>query len=311
VTGGSDASLLRDWLRRGRTVVLDGATGTELERQLGPLASPAWSAEVIESDPQLLQTIHLDYCHAGADIAVAATFRVNPRALLRAGMNGRGETLTRRAIELARAGGAAVVAASVGPAADCYRPDLVPDDHELRTDHAQRMEWIAAAGCNLAWIETINCVREAGIAAECAKARGVGFGICFVTRESGHLLSGEPVTEALKAVERSDPIFVGLNCIPPSGISRQLPAMRAATARPIAVYANLHRDRPLPEWSFAEFAAPSRFAKFAAHWHGLGAGIIGGCCGTTVDHIRALARRFDRDRNVRATGVDPLSDESA
>ncbi len=287
------AADLRDRLEHG-PLVLDGATGTELERRGVRTSLPLWSAAALIDRPELVGAIHADYAAAGADILVANTFRTNPRTLRHAGRLADGPLLNRTAVDLARQAAGTrpnpppLVAASVAPVEDCYRPDLVPDEAVLRGEHAQMMTWLRAAEPDLVWIETMNTVREARAAAAAAAATGLPFVVSFVVQESGDLLSGERLEDAVAAVEPADPLAIGLNCIPPRGLTAVLPRLRRATDRPLAAYAHINNPTPIRGWSFAQTLTPAQYARHAREWLDLDARIVGGCCGTTPDHIRAV-----------------------
>lgn len=277
--------------------------GTELERRGVACPAPLWSAAALDSQPAVVRQIHAEYVAAGAGLIVANTFRTNPRTLRAAGLLEQGERLNRVALQLAgeAAGDARVwIAASVAPVRDCYRPDLVPRDPELVVEHALTMAWLRSAAqesrLDVVWIETINTVREARAAARAAAAVGFAFAVSLVLREDGALLSGEPLADAVAAVEEFDPVAIGLNCIPPRGITRHLPALREATRRPIAVYAHINNARPTPGWSFAESASPAEYGVLAARWRALGAAIVGGCCGTRPEHVAAIRAAVKSER---------------
>jgi len=338
-------------LFQSRVLVLDGAVGTELERRGVPTPRPLWSAAALLTHPQVVEQIHRDYVEAGAEIIVANTFRTNVRTL-RAGVLERGAELNRLALELARkvaqrhegtqarrheGGGQSsalpvLVAASVAPVEDCYSPQLVPDEAMLDDEHAQMMAWLKAAGPDLVWIETMNTVREARAAARAAANAGLPCCISFVTRENGDLLSGEPLEAAVAAVEPFGPIALGLNCIPPDGMTRNLPRLRSATqsvggahgaetvgdAHPtrlrsatrkagsahgtlLAAYAHINNPTPIRGWSFSQQVTPEEYAKYARRWIELGASIVGGCCGTTPAHIAAVRATVDMRAVTRET----------
>lgn len=294
-------------LLAARAVILDGATGTELTRRGVPTPLPLWSAGALLSHPETVEAIHRDYALAGADIVVANTFRTNPRTLRAAGRLADGQRLNRIAIELARraaqtaaeqqpgaaqhatAAHAALVAASVAPVEDCYHPERVPDESVLLAEHEQMMTWLRAAGPDLIWIETMGTVREARAAARCAAAAGFAFAVSFVLRENGDLLGGEAIEAAVEAIEPLGPLAFGLNCIPPAGMTKALPRLRRATQRTLAAYAHIGNPEPIFGWSFSQDVRPEDYAREARRWLELGARILGGCCGTTPAHIRALA----------------------
>lgn len=299
----SEASLGLPELLSERVLVLDGALGTELERRGVPAPRPLWSAAALESDSAAIRQIHRDYIVAGADIIVADTFRTNVRTLRDAGMRGRGPALNRYAVGLVRQAlsvernrrqamgddpGDVFVAVSVAPVEDCYSPGRVPEEAVLKQEHAETLRWLKAARPDLVWIETMNTVREARAAAGAAADAGLPFVVSFVLRQDGELLSGERLEDAVAAVEPFNPLALGLNCIPPDGITAHLPHLRQATARPLAAYAHINNPAPTPGWSFSQEATPDQYARQVKRWLDLGVRIVGGCCGTTPAHIRAV-----------------------
>ncbi len=280
-------------------LLLDGATGTELTRRGVATPLPLWSAGALLDHPDVVREIHADYVAAGADIIVANTFRSNVRTLRDAGLYEKGEELNRIAVELAREAAKKVatgrdhpvwIAASVAPVEDCYCPELVPDERTLVNEHGRMTDWLAAAGADLIWIETMNTVREAKAAAHAASEAGLPLVVSFVVKQDGDLLSGEPIEEAIGAVEPFEPLALGINCIPPDGVTRNLPRLRAATPRPLLAYAHLGNPEPITGWSSSQDVSPEAYATEAARWIELGARIVGGCCGTTPAHIAALRR---------------------
>lgn len=279
-------------------LLLDGAVGTELERRGVPAPPPLWSAAALRTHPQVVQQIHAEYAAAGADILVANTFRTNVRTLRRAGIADQGPRLNQFALELVRraaadSAAARLVAASVAPVEDCYEPELVPDEATLRREHARHVRWLADAGAEWIWIETMGTVREARAAAAAAADAGLPFTCTFVTREDGSLLGGESIEAAFATLEPLDPLALGVNCIPPRGVAALLPRLRAATRRPLIVYAHVNNASPTPGWSYAQRCGARAYAAAARRWLEHGARIVGGCCGTTPAHVAALRGLLD------------------
>ena len=140
-------------LTAGRPLLLDGATGTELDRRGMDTSLPLWSARALIVAPNVVQQIHRDYLDAGTDILTTNTFRTHRRTLTRAGIGVRERTheLTQLAVQLARdaieqSGRTAYVAGSMSPLEDCYSPQLVPPDDELRAEHLEMAQDLADAG---------------------------------------------------------------------------------------------------------------------------------------------------------------------
>jgi S-methylmethionine-dependent homocysteine/selenocysteine methylase len=291
-------------LSEAHALVLDGATGTELERRGIHSPLPLWSARALVAHPDVVAAIHRDYVAAGADILIANTFRANVRTLRAAGMLERGEELNGTAIRLARQAAqhyvdrlktgptqaGVIVAASVAPVEDCYHPERVPDETLLRDEHAQMLTWLKAAGPDLIWIETMGTVREARAAARATSQTEMPLVVSFVVREDGNLLGGERLEDAVDTVEAFDPLAIGLNCIPPDGMTALLPRLRKATPRPLAAYAHINNPQPIFGWSYSQTATPEDYAEHAKRWLDLGVSIVGGCCGTTPAHIRAVRK---------------------
>lgn len=280
-------------LRKG-PLVLDGATGTELQRRGCSTELPLWSARALLESPATVCAIHEDYWRSGAQIVVANTFRTNVRTLARAGLHSRGRELNATAVRLAqeareRAGACGWVAASVAPVEDCYCPERVPPNDELREEHRRMLEWLLEAQPDLIWIETMNTVREAQIAAQAAAETGLPFAVSLAPREDGRLLSGEPLSDVVAVIEPLNPLAIGVNCAPPGGILAALRTLRAISERPLAAYAHIGNAEPTAGWSFSESVEPEAYRAHSRTWLQAGAAIIGGCCGTGPEHVAAVA----------------------
>lgn len=280
---------LEERLRAG-PLLLDGATGTELERRGVACELPLWSAQAIEEAPEVLEAIHHDYVLAGAEALTANTFRTHARSLASAGLGDRARTWTERAVAVARSAAAAAgrrvfVLGSTAPLEDCFRPDLVPDGASLEREHGAHARHLAEAGVDAALVETMNTLREARCAVRAARACGLPVLVSFVCDGNARLLSGEGLAAALAAVASDGALLVGVNCLPPAAAGACLGTL-VACGRPFGVYANLgapdERGRP------TEDCAPEIFASHAATWLQAGARLVGGCCGSGPEHIRAV-----------------------
>lgn len=300
-----------DALWSQKLLILDGATGTELEKCGCAGPPPMWASQALVDSPERVQAIHEAYLNAGAQILIANTFRTNPRTLQRAGMIEEGLRLNAQAVELARAAVAAsqrpaIVASSIAPVEDCYRPDLVPDEGELKRELASMMEWQFAAQPDLVWIETANNLSEVRLAAATAADRGLRFLVSLVLAETGRLLDGAPLDEAVSAIEPYGPLALGVNCVPPAGVSPLLKQLKALSSRRLLAYAHIGNTVPIPGWTYCETdVSPSKYATYAEQWLKLGSAIIGGCCGTTPEHIRATAMHLT-PKDLDRAGLDDL-----
>jgi len=308
-------------LSTGRPLLLDGATGTELQRCGVDTGLPLWSARALIEAPQVLQAIHADYIHAGADIITTNTFRTQRRTLERAGIGSRARELTQLAVQLARSAAQLVdrkilIAGSISPLEDCYAPELVPPNGALWIEHAETAHDLAQAGCDLLLVETMNTSREAVIAARCATATGLPVCVSFVVGPNGLppdkaslarvdlenrqltlnpsqglvLLSGESLSDAVAALRSINPAVILINCVPLAMIDRAFEELRAAHSGPIGLYANVGHADDQVGWTLTDDVLPAAYAHHAQQWVRHGAAIIGGCCGTTPAHIAALRK---------------------
>ncbi len=276
----------------GELLLLDGATGTELNRRGGDTGLPLWSANALTSDSGLnvLREIHLDYLNAGADILTTNTFRTHRRALVGKGHSAR--ELTRLAVATAQEavaefGQPARVAGSLAPLEDCYCPDLVPSDDECRAEHSERIEHLVEAGVDLLLIETMNSIREAVIAAKLATATGRPTWVSFVCDREGRILSGESVADAAGMLLPLGVKALGVNCGPAHTLAKPLTELRAICGPdfPLIAYGNIGYADEAQGWINTDAESPESYLQYAQTWQ---AQIVGGCCGTTPDHIRKL-----------------------
>lgn len=294
-----------DFLKRvteRRPIVLDGATGSELDRRAVDTSLPLWSARALLDAPEVLLQIHTDYLRAGAEIITANTFRTHRRSLAKAGLGERAQALTHQAVALARqateaypGSGWRFVAGSIAPLEDCYTPELVPPQAECEREHAEMATHLAEAGVDLILVETMNTIREAAVATRAARATGRPVLTSFVCTSDGRLFSGETVTEAVRAIAPLGGVGLLINCTPAHTIHEPFRELRAALAkqtshRPpvLGLYANIGHTDAVKGWESTADVTPLEYARLAVNWLKLGANLIGGCCGTMPAHIAAL-----------------------
>jgi methionine synthase I (cobalamin-dependent) len=284
-------------LVRSSFLILDGATGTELNRRGVDTGLPLWSANALtnDRDAKILQQIHEDYLIAGADIISANTFRTNRRALAHSGNAGQALSLTRRAVEIARAAIAKVpsdkprfVAGAISTLEDCYRPDLVPGDIEIWSEQSERIDHLTTSGVDLILIETINTIREAVIMAKLAVAKKIPVVVSFVCSREGKILSGETLTDAAGELLTLGISAIGVNCGPTATLAKPLAELRLACGErfPLIAYGNIGYPDDKVGWVNTDAEDPSVYCGLASRWP---AKIVGGCCGTTPEHIKRLA----------------------
>jgi S-methylmethionine-dependent homocysteine/selenocysteine methylase len=295
---------LSSLLERARPVLIDGAVGTELIRLGVRSTLPLWSAHALLTGEgvRVLEEIHASYARAGADILVTNTFRTTRRALDRAQRGADWRAVNRRAVEAARAaasaagGGACLVAGSIAPLEDCYSPELVPRREDCLFEHRRQIELLAELGVDLMLIETMNHTREAEAALTAALEVGIDLLLSLCPKAPAHLLSGEPLADVVpRAIEAGGDRLRGilLNCAPPETLEVVYPRFAGlVSGRPHGLYAHLGEPNDTDGWTLPVRHEPERHADWVVQRVRQGARLVGGCCGTTPEHIAALYRRL-------------------
>lgn len=287
-------------------LLLDGATGTELDRRGVDISLPLWSARAILDAPDELRGVHESFLDAGADAITTATFRTHQRNLALEEMGDRARELTLRAVEIAqqardKVNPEALVFGSVAPLEDCYRPERAPDEETCESEHAELIEHLLEAGVDRILIETMGTNREAAAAAQVARRltepSNTPWMISFSTHSDGPpgaLLSGEPVADLIPLCEGA--AAIGVNCVAAPAILQQVELLNTMEhhTMPIIAYANVGEAAGDGNWISTDALDPQAYADYAMRWVEAGASIVGGCCGTRPETIRAIARRLER-----------------
>jgi S-methylmethionine-dependent homocysteine/selenocysteine methylase len=278
-------------------LLLDGATGSELEARGISTELPLWSTIALLSDKGLitLKNIHTDYIRSGAEIITANTFRTNIRALKKMDLEPNAKALTLLAVDTVRraidttAKRNIYIAGSVAPVEDCYHPEIVPSDHELQEEHRRHIDHLYDSGVDIILIETMNTIREALIALQYATQTDLPVCVSFICQDEEHLLSGETLMTAIKQSALFEPAVILVNCASIDIISGNLKTVRKQHRGFLGAYANIwHPFAQPPDLTYV--LNPYEYAERVKTWiDQYHLKIIGGCCGTNPDHIRALS----------------------
>lgn len=282
-------------------LVIDGPLGTELLARGVPTPLPGWSAHALETHPEVVEGVHRDYARAGARLHTTNTFRTRSRVFPQ-----QWELLARRAVELARravcdgqaeAPAGVRIAGSIAPLEDCYRPDLSParsDVAACRREHGALAAVLADAGSDLLLCETFPDIAEGLTAARAARETGLETWLSFTPGPEGDLLSPRDVSEGAKRAVDLGVSAVLVNCVPARSalafVEAIAEALEGSEVR-LGCYANAGQPDDLMGWT-SDPGAPERYVARVREWVEAGARIVGGCCGTSISHVAALAREF-------------------
>ncbi|HJQ28076.1 MAG TPA: homocysteine S-methyltransferase family protein [Rubrobacter sp.] len=290
----------------GEVVVLDGATGTELEKRGVSMDDAAWCATAIVTHPETVQGVHEDYIRAGAEVIITNTFPTSRHVLEPAGLGGRFRELNELAVKLAKqarenaAERPVYLAGSISTFSPRDDDALQPQEAEARANYREQAEVLAEAGVDLIALEMLRDVRQAGYAVEGAVAAGLPVWGGFSCRRSEDgkvvLWDGEnTLAEALKKVPLSGVSVVSVM----HTLVEDAPAALDVVARGweglVGAYPHAGRF-VMPNWQFTDEISPRGFADEALRWIEAGARAIGGCCGIGPEHIRMLTERLPARR---------------
>ncbi|HSE43617.1 MAG TPA: homocysteine S-methyltransferase family protein [Acidobacteriota bacterium] len=281
-------------LNEAPILLLDGAMGTELFRRGVQTQLPLWSAQALVENPQIVRRIHEDYIRAGAEIITTNTFRTTSRALNKKGLSTQAKQLTDLAVTLAKQARDAAadqplwIAGSVAPLEDCYEPDLVPDPETAFGEHSELIQRLAESGVDLILIETMNTIQETVAAARAAQTHGLPIFISWTCGSDSEILNGDSIQAGIRSLQPYNPSAFLVNCTPCNNIGPALQKMHEVSKVPIGAYANIGKPEPVNGWEFTFDLDATAYALEAEKWVQLGAKIVGGCCGTTPEHISAL-----------------------
>lgn len=287
-------------LKEGKAFVLDGAMGTEISSRGTKTTLPLWSAQVILDNPNLVKEIHRDYIKNGASIIVTNTFRTTKRTFRKVGLEdkARGVTilackLAKEAVELENEN--VLIAGSMAPLEDCYSPELVPLEKELKKEHLEYAQNLKKGGVDFLFLETMISLREINAGLEAAKKVMLPVAASLCCNDKGELLSGESLEEAVELVSKYDPLFIALNCMNIKTITKLMKKLKKLTNLPIGAYGQGDGKPDDDEgWCFTGDKGVKIYLNEAKNWLKDGVQVIGGCCGTNPEYIKRLSTLIPR-----------------
>jgi S-methylmethionine-dependent homocysteine/selenocysteine methylase len=294
---------LQAQLDRGKVMILDGATGTELQRRGVPMHGFAWSAAALDTHPEMVRAVHEDYIRAGADVIITNSFSTARHVLEPAGLGDRVQALNQRAVGLAQAarenaaaGRPVVIAGSISS----FRADVTAVE-QLEANYREQAELLAEAGVDLIALEMMPRVEQAAPAIRAALATDLPVWVGFSCHVAGdgtvQLFDGSPFAAELKqslAMLERQPLggaAVTVMHTLTEDIAPALEIVRQHWSGPIGAYA--HSGEWIdPDWQFVNLISPEDYLSVAQRWVEMGAQLIGGCCGIGPEYIRLLKERL-------------------
>ncbi len=285
-------------IKNSEILVADGAMGTMLfARGLKPGEPPE---SVNLKNPEILKEIAQAYLDAGADIIQTNTFGASPLKLSDYGLQDKTEEINRIAVERIRevVGNKAYVSGSCGPSGKLLKPfgDTEPED--IYQSFKKQIKTLINAGVDLICIETMTDLNEATLAIEATKSISPGIPIMATmtfdeTPRGFYTIIGVSINDAVKGLQKAGADIIGSNC--GNGIENMIKIAREfkkLTILPIIIQSNAGIPE-MKEGKLIYSETPEFFGKKAKELIDVGVSIIGGCCGTTPEHIRSIRKVVD------------------
>ncbi len=289
-----------------KITLLDGGMGQEVFWRSGKPAHSLWSVKVMMDTPEIVQEVHEDFIRAGAEVITINAYTATPERLERDGYTEWFKPAQAKAIELAKAARDACgrntrIAGCLPPLKASYRPDLSPDFEENRTAYrviaAEQAKYVDLILC-----ETMSSIAEVTAACAAAVETALPVWVSLTVDDDGsnRLRSGEPLADALSALDGMGAEAILLNCSIPEAIGNAIPDV-AASGAVTGGYANgftsisaLQPGGTVDALEARKDLTPAAYAQHVAKWIDDGATIVGGCCEVGPAHIAEISQRLGR-----------------
>jgi 5-methyltetrahydrofolate--homocysteine methyltransferase len=316
-----------------RILVLDGAMGTLIQSRnlkaadFGGAELEGCNENLVLTRPEVIREIHAQYFAAGADVGETDTFGATPLVLAEYGLRDSARAINARAAELAREAAAAAeskdgrprwVAGSIGPTTKAISVTGGVTFEELIDTFAVQAEGLVVGGADYLLIETSQDTRNVKAALlGCDRAfqvlgERIPVAVSGTIEATGTMLAGQTVDALATALEHAPLLYLGLNCATgPEFMTDHIRSLAAMTRFPVACVPNAG----LPDENGHYLESPPMLARVLRRFAEEGwLNVVGGCCGTTPEHVRAIAeavqglppRRPDPPVRSRLSGVDYL-----
>lgn len=293
---------LKARLGRGERIILDGATGTELQRRGVEMDDGAWVGVANLTHTDVLTRIHADYIAAGADVITTNTFASSRLMLGSAGKAGQvregvraATTAAFRARDQAARGRPVAVAGSLSHMVPFGSDDAGPTKAEMLAAFRELAAGLTDEGCDLLLLEMMYHPERMKLAVQAALETGLPVWLGTSARaQDGALLSSFhrtaiPFSEVVALVPESGIDVAGVMHTSAATTDAALDALRGRYGGPLMAYPDSGYFEP-PHWRFVDVMSTVVFVEHCRRWAKAGVQVLGGCCGLGVEHIEALAR---------------------
>ena len=297
--------VIRKKLARGETIILDGGTGTDIQRRGVPMSSSTWCAEANVSHPEVVRAVHEDYIRAGADVIIANTFATSALLFNALGRDSEMLEIDRAAVAIAKAaakGHHVAVAGSmstmrpVAPGSDRTLKQREWPEAQARALFQRKADNLAAAGADFIMMEMMRDQDYSVWASEAAMATGLPVWIGISVERHGSRLTGfgredQSLDDVARVLSGLKPEVISIMHTSPNDTDEAIDILRRHWKGPIGAYPESGYFK-MPEWTFVDIIPPEELVKRSRAWKRQGVTAFGGCCGLGPEHIKALSEAF-------------------
>ena len=291
-------------LANNEVILIDGGTGTELERRDVPMVEGAWCAAACLTHSDVVREVHEAYIQTGAEVIIANTYASSRHLLAQAGLDEHFERLNTVAVELALeardnvASKPVIVAGSISTS---QMRGSQPPVEVARANYLEQARIQAAAGVDMFILEMMRDITHTQLVLDAVNETGlpVWLGYSCKIKDKNEDQEGEVwlvrenvrLVDALQAIQGQPIELIVIMHTQTEDIDACLDVLQANWDGPIGVYAHsgtfIH-----PNWQFIDTISPDAYAEACIRWVKRGVQVIGGCCGIGPEHIELLQQRL-------------------
>lgn len=291
---------LADRLAGGDVILIDGATGTEIERRGVPMVDGVWSGAAALTHPEVIQAVHEEYIRQGAEVIIANTYACSRHVLDRVGIGDEFERLNRVGVEIALAARAAVEAVDVVVAGSISTTEMGREQPPVdvgRVNYRDQARIQAEAGAQMIALEMLREITQTQLALDGVRETGlpvwVGYACRTVDSEPWLWNLNDRLADALGELAGQPIELVAIMHTEIDDIDISLDVLQEHWGGPIGVYAQMGRLEGV-NWVYGDTVSPAEYTKKCLRWVDRGVQVIGGCCGIGPEHIAHLRANLPR-----------------
>jgi len=280
--------------------LIDGAMGSEFIRRGITLPTNIWSANVNIEAEEIVYQVHKEYVKAGSKYLTTNTFRSTKRSYIKTGLNADDATLLAKnslinAANIAKkAGNDCKILGSIAPLEDCYKPEDFPGKDIAFKEFSEIGEWFNQTNIDIFLIETMNSIIETETCISAIKKHNIPIWVSFILKDSKTLLSGESFIDAINMLKKHNIQAMLINCTPLHITMEALDTISDNWDKRWGIYPNLGIGEPSPNGDIKTIHSNDNFIKLIYKSIEKGATLIGGCCGSTPQHIYFLNSKMNK-----------------